>query len=123
MAGRTFLSDIAHTTSGDKRHLLIVIAELGLDYLVVPVNTWKDGRKGQDDSCILDVGDHPFIKHRSWINYRRAKVISAITLINGLNSGKFIIMDDLRKDIVDYISAKAQISIYLPHEYMRFFKQ
>ena len=65
--GQTFLSDEARTRSGSKRHLMIVVEEKDEEYLIVPATTWHDNLPAgiQDDSCILNVGDHSFIKHKS----------------------------------------------------------
>jgi hypothetical protein len=70
--GQTFLSEKEKTSKGLTRHLNVIITEPTEDmsYLVVPVTTYREdanGRPtpGQDDSCILAAGCHPFIKHKS----------------------------------------------------------
>ena len=40
--------------------------------VIVNMTTWKDYI---DPACILDVGDHPFIRHRTCVNYRDAKIV------------------------------------------------
>lgn len=80
--GQTFLSEKETIGRVEKRHLFIIIADQGLDYLAVPIDTWHDDYMRQDDNCILNAGDHPFIKHKSWVNFRKARIISAVSLFN-----------------------------------------
>lgn len=56
-------------------HLCIAITDPYGDppgVLIVPVNSHKGQR---DDSCILNEGDHPFIRHKSVVTYALAKHI------------------------------------------------
>ena len=59
----------------DKFHLCIILntppARSPRQVLYVPVIT---ARKIFDTTCILDVGDHDFIKQRSCVHYARADV-------------------------------------------------
>ena len=75
-AGDTFL-----TVSKDIRdHLWFIVSDPTLDelnVLLVNLTTWKTGKDG---SCILDRGDHPFITHKSIINYADARVTSIAKL-------------------------------------------
>lgn len=40
-----------------------------------------------DNTCILNVGDHPFVKHPSYIFYRRAEIFGTETVTNGVSAG------------------------------------
>ena len=59
-------------------HLWIVVTDPQNDPShVVSVNltTYKDdGKRLIDDACVLERGDHPFIKHRSCVLYEKAIV-------------------------------------------------
>jgi len=57
-------------------HLWMVISEPTEDeenILVVNFNTWKPWG---DPACVLNAGEHPFIRHRTYVNYRDALVMS-----------------------------------------------
>lgn len=97
-----------------KRHLRIVITDHNgeNEYLTVSVDTLK--APWQDRSCILNVGDHPFIKHESFVNYRRAKVISFIQLFNGINKGLLIKKEDIGTDVLKRIQDGARKTKFLP---------
>jgi hypothetical protein len=59
------------------RHLNVIITEADeeLCYMIVPITTCreKDGKPfgGQDGSCILPDGCHPFIKHKSYVRMQK----------------------------------------------------
>lgn len=76
--------------SGPSEHLHIVMNDpvhygvIGC-HAVLLVNLcsyWPD--KGFDDTCILDVGDHPFIEHPTYVDYRRAVIKPADPLVQGV---------------------------------------
>lgn len=122
--GQTFLSEKLKTPSGDKRHLMIVVAEKEGEYLIVPVTTWHDGLPFglQDDSCLLNIGDHSFIKHKSWLDFKFAKSVQAIDILQGLLNGLLIRKEDLTPDLLAYIQAKTEISDRLPIKFKYFFE-
>lgn len=75
-AGDTFLT----ASKGIRDHLWFIISDPALDelnVLFVNLTTWKTEK---DESCILDRGDHPFITHKSIINYADARVTSIANL-------------------------------------------
>ncbi len=49
--------------------------------------TWVEGRTGQDASCVLVPGDHPFIKHKSYILYKQARRVDVQDLRKVVRSG------------------------------------
>lgn len=55
------------------RHLWIVITEPSERGRVVIVNV-TTRRPGSDDTCVLQVNDHPFIRHESVIAYQYARL-------------------------------------------------
>lgn len=123
--GQTFLSELQQTPSGDKRHLMIVISEKDSEYLIVPVTTWHpdlpDGI--QDDSCILTSKDHSFIKHKSWLDFRFATSHQSIDILQGVLSGYLIRKEDISKELLNFIQAKAEISDRLPTKFKYFFEK
>lgn len=44
-----------------------------------------------DGSCILNVGDHPFINHQSYVYYGKADIFAATSLVAGVQSGELVI--------------------------------
>lgn len=81
----------------DLRHLFIVLnnAMKGLHatiedgVIATGVTSIQQGRY-YDNSCVLYRGDHPFIRHDSYVNYVNCKVYSAAALLRGIKDGKLI---------------------------------
>ena len=123
--GQTFLSEEIKTKTGDKRHLMIVVEEKDGEYLIVPATTWNANLPCglQDDSCILNIGDHSFIKHKSWLDFRFAQAKPSIEILQGLLNGLLIRKEDLRPDLLAYIQAKTEISDRLPSKFKYFFEK
>jgi hypothetical protein len=68
----------------DRLHLWILLTDIcpAGAHLLVSTSTLKEGRF-HDPCCIIEPGEHRRIKLRSWIEYRRCKVILSTSLING----------------------------------------
>jgi hypothetical protein len=126
--GQSFLNVPDQTSHGKIRHLNIVITEPDDDnyVLVVPVCTYreKDGKPflGQDDSCLLPAGCHPFIKEKSYIRYQNAIAMSLIDIFNGLNKGQLLKKPDFDNRFVQDMQRGAEESIFLPEKLKRFFE-
>lgn len=122
--GQTFLSEFKTTKSGDKRHLMIVVAEKNGEYLIIPVTTWYEDLPPfiQDNSCILNEGDHPFIKHKSWLNFKFAQAKQSIEILQGLLNGLLIRKEDLSPELLAYIQSKTKDSKRLPSKLRYFFE-
>lgn len=58
----------------DKHLFIVVLDEYDNGYSIicpcVMVSSWKDNPKLDDPACILDAGEHEFIKHKSYIAYK-----------------------------------------------------
>lgn len=123
--GQTFLSEEVKTKTGDKRHLMIVVEEKDGEYLIVPATTWNEKLPAgiQDDSCILNVGDHSFIKHKSWLDFRFAQAKPSIEILQGLLNGLLIRKEDLKPDLLAYIQARTESSDRLPSKFKYFFEK
>jgi hypothetical protein len=126
--GQSFLSTPDRTARGEIRHLNVVITNPDNDnnVLVVPVCTYreKDGKpfSGQDESCLLPAGCHPFVKTRSFINYGKAKAMSLVEIFNGLHKGKLIKQQNIDNRFVQDMQRGAEESIFIPEKLKRFFE-
>ena len=83
--GATFLGDpsVFGTTGGN--HLWIVAYVHTPEYATTPhaivVNVTTARGRGDDRTCILNVGDHPFIKHESFVYYGEAREVEVADLV------------------------------------------
>jgi hypothetical protein len=127
--GQTFLGEEEKSSKGPIRHLNVVITEPSEDmnYLVVPVTTYRkdaNGRPapGQDDSCVLAAGCHPFIKHKSYVHYKYARQMSAFEILIGIQKGLLIKKEDMAPAIIQNMQRGAEESPNLPEGLVRFFQ-
>ncbi|EIF0102212.1 hypothetical protein LEX56_004686 [Salmonella enterica] len=79
--------------SGSKEHIFFICNDpvyypkmVKETFLAVNLTSITDAFE-PDHSCVLDVGDHPFIRHSSYVFYRRAEIFGAETVIHGVTSG------------------------------------
>ena len=85
----------------NKKHLFICLTDpagVAKETLMVSVSTLHDGFPA-DETCRLFDGDHPFIKHKSFVDYRNARIVAAEKLVKGVNQGLFIAMDALQSAV------------------------
>ena len=120
--GQSFLAD-DKTPRGIIKHLRIVISNADIinEYLVVIVTTWYENAKGQDSTCILEAGCHNFIKHKSWIDFSRARAMSYEEIFNGIRKGVLISKENMSPEIVAKIQEAAKKTDFLPTNLERFF--
>jgi hypothetical protein len=127
--GQAFLSEEEQTSKGPTKHLNVIITEPTEDqlYLVVPIATYREdanGRPGpgQDNSCILKAGCHPFIKHKSYVRYKNARRMSAFEILVGIQKELLVKKEDMDPIIVQDMQRGAEESLFLPKELTSFFK-
>jgi hypothetical protein len=85
-AGDTLLV-IEPGTSYDS-HLWIIISDPRKDAERVVIVSMTSYRADKDQACVLDVGDHPYIRKPTCINYIDAKVVSIAAIESLIASGK-----------------------------------
>jgi hypothetical protein len=127
--GYSFLSQGDPTLKGIIKHLNVIITEPNEDiaYLVVPVTTYYrnadgDPIQGQDKSCILNAGSHPFIKHESYVLYKKARQMSSVEIAAGILKGLLVKKEDMDPEIIHEMQEGAKVSPYLPEELTPFFR-
>jgi hypothetical protein len=127
--GQAFLSEEEQTSKGPARHLNVIITEPteDMNYLVVPVTTYYEDAEGhslpgQDNSCILKAGRHPFIKHKSYVRYKNARRMNALEIVIGVQKGLLIRKEDMDPAIIQDMQRGAEESPFLPKEFIPFFK-
>ena len=68
------------------------------EVLVVGITSTK-----VDPEFTLDRGDHPFITHKSYINYRQAQILSVAHIRRSLENGEYKLRKTADLEIVKYI--------------------
>ncbi len=68
-------------------HLWVVISDPAIDSKEILIVNFTSLRADSETACVLAVGEHPFVQHATCVNYRGAKVVSAIDIQMLLNAG------------------------------------
>ncbi|EQD77028.1 hypothetical protein B1B_01297 [mine drainage metagenome] len=78
----------------DRKHLFVLLTDPSgpaQHVLMAPVcSVDPDPKAFRDDTCLLAAGDHPFIKHDSYIAYAKCRVVAASDLVKHTESGYVI---------------------------------
>lgn len=70
--------------------------------LLIPVSTFYDGC---DTTCELDVGDHDFIRHLSYVFFAKANVYRSDQIDRGLERKILISQPDLTEEIIQRVES------------------
>jgi len=79
----------------DRKHLFILLTDPYADdvgkncVLMVSLSTVRPGMP-HDPACILYAGDHPFVKHESYVLYQKARLEDADKVLRGVKNGQFV---------------------------------
>lgn len=94
-------------------HLYVVCSDPAIDaerVLLLSFTTWKPK---EEDCCILQVGDHPFIRHRSCVRYKDAGIASVRAILLLVDKGEMRRCEPVSCDLLARIRAGASKSDYL----------
>lgn len=91
----------------DRLHLHIVLtdavtvdpAQPDAHVVVVSVSSVVEGAP-HDSTCYLEVGDHPFIRHRSYVFYAVATAYPIATLEQMVVSGEIEVREPVSEDVM-----------------------
>lgn len=79
----------------DRKHLFILLTDPYADeagkncVLLVSLSTVRQCIP-HDPACILYVGDHPFVKHDSYVVYQKARLEETSKVLSGVKNGQFV---------------------------------
>ena len=94
-------------------HLWMIISYVKqpLNEVVIVNFTTFDNKK--DSSCVLDKGEHPFVKHRTSVNYYEARIVSSEKLTQLESYGLITRKEDLDDEVLAKILEGAATSPFL----------
>lgn len=104
-------------------HLTIIIATDGDTVVALSSVTSAHPGRQTDRACYLDTGDHPFIRHLSFVLYERAHLIDITKLQSGLDRGVIRIAETLQPDVLERVIAGALVSPRTPRESRDFIRK
>lgn len=116
--GHRFLAGDCFVITGYNAHLWMVISDPDADcdnVVIVNVTTFDTYK---DKTCVLDPDDHPWIKHRSCVNFSGARQVSTKQLTALEAGGKLLMEQPLSFLLYRQVFLKAAIeSQQIPKPY------
>ncbi|MCC2626032.1 MAG: hypothetical protein K0R14_1905 [Burkholderiales bacterium] len=110
----------------DTKHLFIILTDPAQtrqsEVLLVNVSTIRNGIIF-DEACIIEPGEHPFIKNRSFIFYRHARLEESKNLIRKVKSGEFIAHEAISDILYNKIAAGLLKSKFLASKFKYFYQE
>lgn len=82
--------------------------------LLVNFTSWD---RLEDQACILDAGDHPFLTHRTCVNYPRARVAADADLEQLRAAGRLVMLTPLSAEVLRRVREGAMTSMRMKLEY------
>lgn len=114
---------------GGSHHLHIICndpvysPEHGCDcVLVVAISTVRPAPAFHDPACVLDVGDHAFIRHQSFVFYEDAVVWRIPNVVDRTLSGELVPRDDMEEGVFQRVLAGFEASDFTANKVRRFFR-
>ena len=95
-------------------HLWVVVSDPDQDPDRVLIVNLTTVRSNCDPACILDAGDHPFVKHPSYLLYAESRIVTNQELDRKVAAGQTILEPKMRRDVSARIRHGAAISNFIP---------
>lgn len=88
----------------DMRHLFFILttADADKNHLLANISTWRQNTFF-DDTCVLRQGDHDFIRAKSFVEYRFAKIQASAEIKKKVDAGEFIYKPPPSPDVLQKI--------------------
>ncbi len=111
----------APNESNTDLHLSFILAYCSKSNRVAMANisTFR-GTRLDDDSCLLNLGDHRSIRHLSFVIYRYARLLEVDHMHSSLKSNDYKLSDTLEAPVVSRVIEGALISKFTPNEVKEF---
>jgi len=106
------------TSDGNRPHLWVVITPPTVDEAVIVNITTK--RERSDLTVVLNVGDHPFIKHPSVVYYSDARITPVVALENAIKSNYFRTHQGFAVSVLSKIQKGIFVSEFTPRKIKMF---
>lgn len=120
----TLLYPCGGTLQNPNHHLFILLTDpIGPAKQVLMVNVSTIHGNRYDPTCVLNAGDHPFLKQPSYIVYKASRTEPVSRLMNGIASGEFTAHDLLKEQFFARVVAGIEKSPHTPRFAKTFLKE
>lgn len=70
--------------------------------VAVNISSVKEGRP-YDNTCMLDKGDHPFIRHLSYVYYKEAVIFRVEKIKYGIEAGDIKVLEKATEPVINRV--------------------
>ena len=121
----TLLMPSGPATDPERMHLHILLTDaatqdqlvLTVSILSVKPDIWHDR------SCLLQRGDHAFIRHDIWVDYRRLALRPAASFLAGIRAGLFVGRGMLAVRVFARVCRGLEQSDHVAPKFLNFFRR
>lgn len=128
MKQATLLIPSSDVEGDDTKHLYIVLTNPHSNIffpeehcLIVNITSIRDG-VDFDDSCVLSIGDHPFIRHDSYVLYARSRLEKASDLEALIQQEKLKKKENLTQEVFERVCIGLTESDHAKPAHVSFFE-
>ncbi len=72
-----------------------------------------------DDACVLQAGDHSFIKHTSYVRYKDAVLMGIDHIQKSITSGDILAMEDVSDEVFQKVMTGFRVSRSTPRKILK----
>jgi hypothetical protein len=119
-AGDTFI--LTRETRGTPHLWVLLWGPVGPAdvFLAAHLSTWREGR---DRSCLVQAGEHPFVKHETYVVYNDTKRFSAAVLQAAIGARQAFPGDPVSPALLERMRAGFLASPFTPHAMIQFARE
>lgn len=93
-------------------HESIFCADIGaMAIIAVNISSIKEN-VDYDKTCVLHVGDHPFIKHDSYVRYKDATAMKVENILEKISHREITVLENLSDEVFERVFAGFEKSEY-----------
>ncbi len=112
-AGRSLL--LRETPHQKKPHLWFVLTDASGEPAEVVIVMVRSTRSFTDESVTLDVGDHPFVKHESAVQFSTARRFRVRRILRAMHIGHCNLKEDMSAELLARVREGLLRSPYTVH--------
>jgi hypothetical protein len=95
----TLLIPSGPSHDADRMHLHVICTDPDTDGKQLIVSICTKTNAPYDSTCVLQKHEHTFLRHESYVLYRKANITDHAALINGVNANLFVPKDDVNGQV------------------------
>lgn len=91
----TLLIPSGPSHDSERKHLHVICTDCDNEGKQLIVSVSSKTNSPCDETCLLQIHEHEFLDRVSYVFYRKAKIVSQSSLVNGVEQNIFIPRDDM----------------------------